>query len=64
MRLLQQFFLLSGVLSMLLLFTGLYKPWVVLWWRASQNRRKVFQLYGLLTLLSAGGYLVLTMLVK
>lgn len=49
---------------MLLLFTGLYKPWVVLWWRASQNRRKVFQLYGLLTLLSAGGYLVLTMLVK
>lgn len=49
---------------MLLLIAGLYKPWVVLWWRSSQNRRKVLHLYGSLTMISAAGYLILAMLIK
>ncbi|NBP70376.1 MAG: hypothetical protein EBU52_16745 [Cytophagia bacterium] len=36
--------------SCLLLLIGLYKPWVVLWWEHSQNRKKVILLYGLLAL--------------
>lgn len=49
---------------MLLLFAGIYKPWMVLWWRSTQNRRKVLQLYGPLMMLSAAGYLVLAMLIR
>jgi hypothetical protein len=29
----------------------LYKPWWVLWWRSSQNRKQVIQLYGTLTII-------------
>lgn len=33
-------------LNLLLLVLGLWRPWVVLWWMASQNRLKVIQYYG------------------
>lgn len=41
----------AGLTSVLLLLIGLYKPWVVLWWEDSQNRKKVILLYGGIALL-------------
>lgn len=38
--------LLLIILDFLLLITGLYKPWVVLWWMPRQNRKRVLQIYG------------------
>jgi hypothetical protein len=32
------------------LLVGLIKPWIMLWWEHTQNRKKVIQLYGLLGL--------------
>lgn len=36
----------ASITSILLLVLGLYKPWVVLWWEDTQNRKKVVLLYG------------------
>jgi hypothetical protein len=36
----------TAITSILLLVLGLYKPWVVLWWEDTQNRKKVVLLYG------------------
>jgi hypothetical protein len=53
------FFLFLFITSLGLMVSGLYKPWVVLWWEDVQNRRKVFKVYGTATLLSLITYLVL-----
>lgn len=49
----QHFFVFTAVLSALLLLTGLWRPWVVLWWRSYQNRKMVLQWYGTSLLVSA-----------
>jgi len=41
----------ASITSILLLALGLYKPWVVLWWEDTQNRKKVVVLYGSVALL-------------
>ena len=33
------------------LVIGLWKPWVMLWWEDTQNRRKVIKIYGMLALI-------------
>jgi len=38
---------------------GLYKPWVMLWWEDTQNRKKIFQVYGLLAIIFFVAYEVL-----
>jgi hypothetical protein len=48
----QHFFAFTGVLSALLLLTGLWRPWIVLWWLSHQNRKMVLQWYGTLLLAS------------
>ncbi len=42
----RQMFLLLSVTSVLFLFFGLIKPWLLLWWEDTQNRRKVIKVYG------------------
>jgi len=42
----RQMFLLLSITSILLLFFGLIKPWLLLWWEDKQNRRKVIRVYG------------------
>ena len=32
--------------SLLFLFLGLIKPWMMLWWEDVQTRRKVIKIYG------------------
>lgn len=41
----------TAITSILLLVLGLYKPWVVLWWEDTQNRKKVVLLYGSVALI-------------
>ena len=53
------FFLFLTITSFGLLVGGLFKPWAVLWWEDSQNRRKVFKVYGTATMLALIVYLVL-----
>ncbi|HLT74978.1 MAG TPA: hypothetical protein VKZ68_07820 [Ohtaekwangia sp.] len=42
-----------------LLIAGLFKPWLLLWWKPVQTRRAVFRLYGSLTLIALLLYLLL-----
>ena len=35
-----------SVVMACLMFAGLYKPWLMLWWRATQTRLDVIKLYG------------------
>jgi hypothetical protein len=53
------FFLFLTITTFGLLVAGLYKPWVVLWWEDVQNRRKVFKVYGTMTLLAFVTWVVL-----
>lgn len=39
-------------LSLILMFVGLWRPQVVLWWLAYQNRLKVLKYYGTIALIS------------
>jgi len=48
-----------GLAGTLFLLIGLYKPWAVLWWEDTQNRMKVIQVYGTLTLIFFIAYYVL-----
>jgi hypothetical protein len=48
----ETFLLVVGIIGMIFLVAGLYKPWIMLWWEAKQNRRKVITLYGSIVLLS------------
>jgi len=41
------------------LLIGLYKPWVMLWWEDTQNRKKIIQVYGLLAVIFFAAYEVL-----
>lgn len=53
------FFLFLTITSLGLLIGGLFRPWAVLWWEDIQNRRKVFKVYGTMTLLAFITWLVL-----
>jgi hypothetical protein len=42
----RQMSLLLSITSVLFLLFGLTKPWLLLWWEDTQNRRKVIRVYG------------------
>ncbi|HCM75727.1 MAG TPA: hypothetical protein DIS90_05060 [Cytophagales bacterium] len=50
--------LLSGA-SLISLLIGLFKPWWLLWWEDVQNRKKILQVYGSLTLIFFLAYLAI-----
>ena len=37
-----------SITSVVFLAIGLWKPWIMLWWEDTQNRKKVIQVYGTL----------------
>ena len=45
MKLMQTMWVISVILTALML-AGLYKPWLMLWWRATQTRLDVIKFYG------------------
>lgn len=38
--------LVVSALCAVFMLIGLYKPWMMLWWEDTQNRKKVIRLYG------------------
>ena len=56
MEFLQRFFLYLTLLALMGLLIGLLKPWIMLWWEDSQNRKKVLKLYGTIALISYALY--------
>jgi hypothetical protein len=45
--------------SLAFLLLGLWRPWVMLWWEDTQNRRKVIKVYGLLAAVFYAAYWIL-----
>ena len=43
------FFFLLGMACAIFLLLGLLRPWAMLWWEDTQNRKKIFLVYGTLT---------------
>ena len=50
--------LLSGACFFFMII-GLFKPWIMLWWEDVQNRKKIIQIYGSLSVLFFVTYWVL-----
>ena len=44
---------------MIFTFVGLYKPWITLWWKDTQPRKKVLRYYGLPALFCLLTYFIL-----
>ena len=42
----QRFFLYMTFISLSCLIMGLFRPWMMLWWEDTQNRKRVFKVYG------------------
>jgi peptidoglycan biosynthesis protein MviN/MurJ (putative lipid II flippase) len=52
----------SAWISVLLIFIGFYKPWIVLWWEDVQHRKKVIKYYGTSAALFYGLYWLLRLI--
>ena len=59
MEFIQRIFLYLAFASLLFLIVGLYKPWVMLWWEDTQNRKKIIKIYGTATLVTFAIYYIL-----
>ncbi len=53
------FCLLLSCACLISMVIGLFKPWWLLWWEDVQNRKKIFQVYGTLTLVFFVAYVVM-----
>lgn len=52
MDFIRRFLLYVSVTAFFCLLIGLYRPWVMLWWEDTQNRKKVIQVYGTAAVIS------------
>jgi hypothetical protein len=46
MDFIERFFLYMTFISLLCLLVGLLRPWMMLWWEDTQNRKKIIKVYG------------------
>ncbi len=53
------FCLLLSCACLISLIIGLFKPWLLLWWEDVQNRKKIIQVYGILSVIFFIAYLVM-----
>lgn len=58
----QRFFLYLSLIAFLCLMVGLFKPWVMLWWEDTQNRKKVIRIYGMATIIALVIYLIIQLI--
>lgn len=56
MEFFQQVFLYLALTAAACLLVGLFRPWMMLWWEDTQNRKKVIKLYGVVALISFALY--------
>ena len=62
MEFVQRFFLYLSLAALVCLIAGLFKPWVMLWWEDTQNRKKVFKVYGTAAFIAGVIYLILLLI--
>jgi hypothetical protein len=55
-------FALIALVSLIFLLSGLYKPWIVLWWEDVQTRKKVIKVYGTILVITLLVFWVLEIL--
>jgi hypothetical protein len=60
----ETFALIVAVMASILFLVGLYKPWILLWWKETQNRRTIFKVYGTIALCSILLYSLFRLIVK
>ncbi|CAN5457802.1 hypothetical protein BH23BAC1_BH23BAC1_02430 [soil metagenome] len=58
MELVKTLLLYLVIFSGIFFLIGLYKPWMVLWWKAVSNRLMVIKIYGLILVISLIAYLL------
>jgi len=56
MDFIQRFFLLMSLAALFCLAIGLFKPWTMLWWEDTQNRKKIIKVYGTAAIVSYALY--------
>jgi hypothetical protein len=56
MEFFQDVFLYLSVTALACLILGLFKPWMMVWWEDTQNRKKVIKLYGTTAVISFALY--------
>ena len=61
MEFVQRLFLYLSLTALVCLIIGLFKPWVMLWWEDTQNRKKVIRIYGTAALIASIVYLILVL---
>ncbi len=59
MEFIQRIFLYVSWTAFACMVFGLWKPWAMLWWEHTQNRRKVIVLYGTVAAVSLIAYWIL-----
>ena len=59
MHLVRFLLLLIAITASVFMVFGLYKPWLMLWWEDTQNRKKVIKVYGTIACLSYAMYWLL-----
>ena len=62
MEFVQHIFLYVSLACLVCLVIGLFKPWVLLWWEDTQNRKKVIRLYGTVGLVTFVLYRILLLI--
>ena len=58
----QRIFLYLAIAAGVCLVAGLFKPWMMLWWADTQNRKKVIKLYGTVAVITFTIYWILSLL--
>jgi len=50
----------AGYFFFILLLIGLVKPWYLLWWEDTQNRKRIIYIYGSITLFLLVAHFILS----
>lgn len=59
MEFIQRVLLYVSIAAAAFLLIGLFKPWIMLWWEDTQNRKKVIRIYGTVALTTFVVYKIL-----
>jgi len=59
MEFIQRLLLYLSLTACICVCIGLFKPWMMLWWEDTQNRKKVLKLYGTAALITFTLYFII-----
>ena len=62
MEFLERLFLYASITAVTCMVAGLFKPWIMLWWEDTQNRKKVLKVYGTAAVITFALYWVVVLI--